>query len=165
MSLIKDLKRDHEKIQELLTSLIKWCEEAEQQSGQALVKQFSRRLQPMKELILEHHFKKEELLLFPELEKIGVSVEHGPIGILLGEHRNFKRYIIDFETALTEVKNGQQASRRYLIVGLREFIQALTAHSLKEENVLFEVAENNISTHRLLELEAALYRRDDEYYD
>lgn len=163
MSLIKELKRDHEKIQELLASLIKWCEEAEQHSAQALVKQFTTHLQPMKELILEHHFKKEELLLFPELEKIGVSVEHGPIGILLGEHSTFRKHIFAFETAVPEVEYGLQSSRKFLVTGLNEFIHALTVHSLKEETVLFEVAENNISTNRLLELEAMQYRRDNEY--
>ena len=52
-----------------------------------------------------HHGKEEELL-FPALEQIGVERDKGPIGVMLKEHQQGREYVQKMKAAISQIKDG-----------------------------------------------------------
>ena len=77
------------------------------------------------------HHGKEEQLLFPVLEKLGVPREGGPIGVLLGEHEEGRALVRAFAEA--DPRTAPQAIRR--------FVDLLRDHISKENEVLFPMSD------------------------
>ena len=85
------------------------------------------------------HHGKEEGMLFPELEAKGIPKEGGPIGVMLIEHeegRELRRRMIEAASNLAEEANRQQ-----FVTSAREYINLLRQHIWKEDNVLFQMAQ------------------------
>ncbi len=85
------------------------------------------------------HHGKEEDLLFPIMIERGIPVEGGPIGVMLHEHdigRSKVRAIKDFTLNYTsDTTNFSQ-----FIDDARSFIELLRAHIHKEDNILYNIA-------------------------
>ncbi len=86
------------------------------------------------------HHGKEEDLLFPEMMKAGVPKERGPIGVMLMEHDRGRQFVKQMKESLLN-RNLEQA----FIENARNYIDLLTEHMEKENNVLFPMAENVLS--------------------
>jgi len=85
------------------------------------------------------HHGKEEGMLFPELEAKGIPKEGGPIGVMLIEHeegRELRRRMSEAVSNLTDETNRQQ-----FVTAAREYINLLRQHIWKEDNVLFQMAQ------------------------
>ena len=86
----------------------------------------------------EPHHQREEQVLFPEVEKNGVT---GPTRIMVMEHEDLRRYKHDIQNLakdiadmdFTEFKNKLNASSNILIMTLRD-------HIFKENNILYPMA-------------------------
>ena len=78
-----------------------------------------------------NHHAKEETLLFPALERRGVPVEGGPIGVMLAEHVEGRALIASMDASRGDAR--LEYARRYIAL--------LRAHIEKENNVLFELAD------------------------
>jgi len=87
------------------------------------------------------HHGKEETALFPALEKAGVPVEHGPIGVMLAEHEEGRGYIRAMADALEGYRRGDPGARRALAENARAYADLLAQHIQKEDNVLFHMAD------------------------
>lgn len=87
------------------------------------------------------HHTKEEKELFPALEKAGVPVEGGPIGVMLADHEQGRDYIRAMAQALDAYKLGDSAAAAQLAGSIRGYVELLTAHIWKEDNVLFAMAD------------------------
>ncbi len=90
------------------------------------------------------HHGKEEGMLFPAMEKVGVPREHGPIGVMLFEHELGRKYVRGMKDALAEVSKGSQASPAF-VREARAYVNLLTAHIAKENQILFPMAEARLS--------------------
>jgi hemerythrin-like domain-containing protein len=87
------------------------------------------------------HHGKEEKVLFPALEAAGIPNENGPIGVMLNEHIIGRSYIREIGTANENYKTGNTESVQLIADSLSGYVDLLQNHILKEENVLFKMAD------------------------
>ncbi len=99
------------------------------------------------------HHGKEEDLLFPELEKSGISRERGPIGVMLAEHQQGRTFVRGMAEAAAQYKRGDAKGGTEFATNARDYIALLTHHIGKENNVLFPMADRVLSKKKQTELE------------
>lgn len=87
------------------------------------------------------HHGKEEGSLFPLLERQGVPREGGPVGVMLAEHEEGRRWVKLMEEAGARFRQGEAAARGDLIKGARGYSELLWQHINKEDHVLFRMAD------------------------
>ncbi|MBI3989119.1 MAG: hemerythrin domain-containing protein [candidate division NC10 bacterium] len=88
------------------------------------------------------HHKKEEDLLFPLLSKRGVPVEGGPIGVMLSEHEDGRRFLKGLKEGLDKLDSEPEVAKRLIVENGAGYIQLLQSHIFKEDNVLFVMADH-----------------------
>jgi hemerythrin-like domain-containing protein len=86
------------------------------------------------------HHGKEEDLLFPEMEKLGVPKDPGPIGVMLSEHNRGRANIRAMTEAVSRVQEPGAHISEFL-ENATNYIALLRAHIQKENNVLFPLGE------------------------
>jgi hemerythrin-like domain-containing protein len=91
------------------------------------------------------HHKKEELYLFPGMESAGVSREGGPIGVMLYEHELGRKYIRGMKSAIAARISGDPNAEASFVSDARAYANLLNLHILKENGVLFPMAEARLS--------------------
>ncbi|MDY5278419.1 hemerythrin domain-containing protein [Sharpea porci] len=93
----------------------------------------------------EHHHHKEEVILFPAMLET-IPMTDGMInGVMLVEHEGGREYVSDLESALLDYKkdpNDNNASR--ICFASEGYINLLSDHTSKEDEILYQVAENNL---------------------
>ncbi|MFQ5690894.1 MAG: hemerythrin domain-containing protein [Gemmatimonadota bacterium] len=87
------------------------------------------------------HHGKEEDLLFPELEARGIPREGGPIAAMLEEHRRGRAFVARMSAALEGARAGDGESLRELRDAAYGYIDLIRSHILKEDGVLFNMAD------------------------
>ncbi len=85
------------------------------------------------------HHGKEEGSLFPELEAKGIPKEGGPIGVMLYEHDEGRNLQRQMREAVSDLSS--KANRQKFIAAARDYIALLRQHIWKEDNVLFQMAQ------------------------
>lgn len=90
------------------------------------------------------HHGKEEGLLFPELEARGMPRETGPIAVMLEEHRMGRAYARNMDEVLPAARDGDGGALRILRGAARDYVNLIRGHILKEDNVLFEMADQMV---------------------
>ena len=85
------------------------------------------------------HHGKEEDLLFPILESRGIPREGGPIGVMLHEHQVARQLTKEMSDALALFRSGVAAAKRDFCQAARSYIDLLTNHIFKEDNILFNM--------------------------
>ncbi len=91
------------------------------------------------------HHGKEEDILFPALEKAGIPREGGPIGVMLSDHEQGRGHIRAMRKALENLKAGRDGAEEFARAA-RDYIELLRNHILKENNVLFVMAEKTLTS-------------------
>lgn len=91
------------------------------------------------------HHGKEETALFPALVEGGISKEHGPIGVMLHEHTLGRGLIKDMSAAIENYKAGNKSSINLIAEAMTNYVWLLTNHIMKEENVLFPMADRTLN--------------------
>ncbi len=79
------------------------------------------------------HHAKEERVLFPALDEVGLPPDDGPIAIMLAEHAEGRALIGRIASALETVA----PDATHLIADMRAFASLLAAHIRKEDEILF----------------------------
>ena len=110
----------------------------------------------------KNHHGKEEANLFPRLEERGVPKEGGPLGMMLHEHDQGRAFIQGIDGAIDGYENGDDAAAQVIIENMRGFIQLLTEHIWKEENVLFQMADQVLTEDDQKDLSERFERVDAE---
>ena len=87
------------------------------------------------------HHGKEEDLLFPVLESRGIPRDGGPIGVMLYEHQVGRGLTKEMAGALTAARTGDATARTRFLQAARQYIDLLTNHIFKEDNVLFDMGD------------------------
>lgn len=90
------------------------------------------------------HHGKEEDMLFPVLEQGGMPREGGPIGVMLQEHTIGRRLVGGMAETLPAAEAGDAAAQAKFRELAREYVQLLTQHIWKEDNVLFNMSDQVI---------------------
>lgn len=116
------------------------------------------------------HMGFEEEHLFPAMERY-ISRESGPLAVMLYEHQIVRRNLARFGEAFAAWKGAwpagddeaerrrERALARILAQAAEEFAGALSAHALKEDNLVFPMALRYLSSEELKAL-AGVRRRD-----
>lgn len=87
------------------------------------------------------HHAKEENLLFPALELRGIPREGGPIGVMLEEHRMARGFTREMAEALKGCANDEDRAEIRFRTAARSYVELLTQHIQKEDNVLFVIGD------------------------
>ena len=87
-----------------------------------------------------HHGKEEELF-FPALAKKGMSVDGGPIGVMLREHEEGRELARRMRQAAGAYGKGKAAAGAAWASAATRYVRLLREHILKENGVLFPMAE------------------------
>jgi hemerythrin-like domain-containing protein len=94
----------------------------------------------------KYHHLKEEDVLFVEMEKHGMPREGGPIGVMLNEHDEGRKYIKNATQAVEKFKSGDTLSYDQIKDNLLNYCTLLTNHIYKENNILYPMAERLLPT-------------------
>ena len=92
------------------------------------------------------HHHKEELLLFPLLVERGVPSRGGPIGVLLAEHEMGRAEIRAMDEAIRRYRAGEVSALDELAASARRYVALLRQHIRKEDEVLFRMADDVLSS-------------------
>ncbi len=87
------------------------------------------------------HHGKEEDLLFPAMVKAGIPKEGGPIGAMLAEHEQGRRFIRALAEAIPAYRADEPEARQEVVRNARGYVSLLGQHIQKEDFVLFPMAD------------------------
>ena len=90
------------------------------------------------------HHGKEEDLLFPELESLGMSREAGPVAVMLYEHAQGRAFAKAMADAIEPARDGDGNAQARLANAGRGYVDLIRAHIGKEDNILFDMADQMI---------------------
>ena len=98
-----------------------------------------------------HHCKEEDRL-FPCLERKGIPREGGPIGVMLYEHEQARKHVRAISGALEAADTGDARAIQTILEHGQSYLELLRAHIGKENNVLFEMADQLVQGADLADL-------------
>ncbi len=106
------------------------------------------------------HHGKEEKMLFPAMEEAGIPRHGGPIGVMLLEHERGRELV---RTMRAQVPSWAEAEarQRYAEAAL-QFVDLLTQHIAKENQVLFPMGEQVLPAAERARLQEAFQAHDEE---
>jgi hemerythrin-like domain-containing protein len=87
------------------------------------------------------HHKKEEGVLFQSMVAYGAAVDGGPIGVMLREHEMGRAYTRGLRGAAQRLDAGDASAKAEVIQNARGYAGLLRQHIMKEDNILFPMAE------------------------
>lgn len=90
------------------------------------------------------HHHKEEDVLFPALTAAGIPNEGGPVGVMLFEHEEGRRFTAAMRAGAERLKSGDASARDEVVRNARGYVELLRDHIAKENNVLFPMADQVI---------------------
>lgn len=88
-----------------------------------------------------YHHRKEEMYLFPALERRGITREGGPLGAMEHEHQVERELIADLEQAIGLYKEGDVEAAQRFVEAARSFVGMLVGHIEKEDSILFRIGD------------------------
>jgi hemerythrin-like domain-containing protein len=91
------------------------------------------------------HHAKEETVLFPAMEAVGIPRERGPIGVMLSEHDAGRKHIQGMAAALESYRSGAVGAAREFATQARLYTHLLLQHIQKENQILFPMADAHIA--------------------
>jgi hemerythrin-like domain-containing protein len=142
MNPIQELKDEHRAIEGALHILESIAEAIETPSGRD---DAQRMLDFLRVFADTCHHGKEERVLFPSLENIGVSRTGGPIGMMLHEHDIGRGHIRSMAEALKSFEEGDRAAGQHFRAHAHDYAALLRRHITKEDQVLFEIADQRLA--------------------
>lgn len=158
---IQVLKHEHRIIERALRALEGLCARIE--AGQPVPPNApSQVISFLKDFADRCHHGKEEAHLFPELERRGIPRDGGPIGVMLYEHQVGRGLMAEMSQAIEDYARGQSDAALRLSRSARRYIDLLTNHIYKEDNVLFRIAEGILDDQAATELVEAFERVEAE---
>ena len=159
MRLTERLTEEHKSIKEMLSVLGKVCEKLE--SGEDVDPEHVETIIDfIRGFADKCHHGKEEDLLFDAMEKAGIPSERGPIGVMLGEHDMGRGFIRGMSDALASYRLGDSGVARVIAENARSYITLLTNHIVKEDNVLYPMADARIPQEQQRELSVLFEEAD-----
>ncbi|MCW8997371.1 MAG: hemerythrin domain-containing protein, partial [Kangiellaceae bacterium] len=148
----KELVREHQLIKTILRLTRELVANAYQISDEQLYKTSGELVKFVEEFVDDYHHSKEENILFAELSEPGVLQHCNPIGQMLYEHETGREHLNGIKSAIT--KKCIEA----LKISLIGYCDLLEQHIFKEDNILYPMAENNLTGERKQAIQLA-YRQ------
>lgn len=108
------------------------------------------------------HHKKEEGVLFPALEAAGVPREGGPIGAMLADHESGRLFTRNMRLAAEKLAAGDKSAIAEIQRNALGYVHLLRQHIMKENMVLFPMADHVIPNEKQAELAGAFEHIEQE---
>ncbi len=134
------LRAEHELISRLMAVLQRLVDRSERGGGFAR-ETFGECVEFFRSFADECHHAKEEGLLFPALEWRGIPRAGGPIGVMLHEHEMARGFTRDMARALEAHDADDPDAKERFCAAAGQYIELLTNHIAKEDNILFNMAD------------------------
>ncbi|MEN9420381.1 MAG: hypothetical protein RI988_4002 [Pseudomonadota bacterium] len=154
MRAIDELKGEHKAVL-LALSLLEEMAQAVATGSAAARSDLSELLGFFKGFVDRCHHAKEEEVLFPELERLGLARSEGPLAALLAEHEVGRGHVRALASALQRLQGGDDTAAVRIVQHARACGDTLRAHIDNEDNGLFVTAGRLIPD----ELDAGLTER------
>jgi hemerythrin-like domain-containing protein len=157
MDTVQRLSEDHRLIERLLTCLETAA--ARLRAGEAVRPEiFLTAGEFVRHFADGCHHRKEEEALFPALEAAGVPRYAGPIGVMLSEHDDGRRYTSAMCAGAEMLAAGNRTATAEVARSAEAYTALMRQHIYKEDNVLFQIARRILQAQQ----QAALAQAFDE---
>lgn len=137
-----DLREEHIAVKQMLRILDGICTNIDS-GGNVEQEHLNGLVEFMKVFVDKCHHTKEEIYLFPEMKKAGISGVQGTIASLKKEHEIGRQYVSKIENAIYRKENNR--ALQTMVENSRAYIQLLIPHIEIEENNIFPIADANLS--------------------
>lgn len=149
--LAEQLKQDHEDMRTMVAVLIEMANRFEE--GEPVAADDVRLLvQYMDTFVNRCHHTKEEQLLFPALEEAGLEREGGPLEIMSAEHQLEGNFLAGLSDALARYANGDEQAGQVVAQYARDLSTLLTRDMEQEDQLIYPLAEQQLSQQQQDEL-------------
>ncbi len=108
------------------------------------------------------HHAKEEKELFALMEQRGLPAEGGPISVMLTEHDEGRRHVRALAEAAALAREGDTSAAASAARELQAFVKLLRNHILKEDTVLYPLADQILTDEDQSKLAEAFERIERE---
>lgn len=142
---VNELKAEHQIILRVIRALANGLDEFER-SGDFPAGFFQKCVTFIRLFADACHHGKEEDLLFPVLESRGIPRDGGPIGVMLYEHQVGRKLTKEMAAALDALPSDGPSAKTKFVQNARQYVDLLTNHIFKEDNVLFNMGARIMST-------------------
>jgi hemerythrin-like domain-containing protein len=144
---IEQLKKEHAAIERMLVILETVC--GKLQKGEAVEPaHLGQIVDFFRGFADECHHAKEEAVLFPALEKVGIPREGGPVGVMLDEHQQMRGYLRAVAQAVERLRAGEVGAAGEMVRYAGNYTIVLRRHIDKENSMLFRMAEMRLGQAR-----------------
>lgn len=143
MDLTRTLREEHQVILRVL-ACFETALKAPQPSARSIAETFAPFIEFFRGFADACHHQKEEGYLFPALERAGLPHEGGPIGCMLEEHDRGRAHVKAIAAAIELTGNAGAGALDTVVTEGEAYIELLRDHIHKEDNVLFEMADEII---------------------
>jgi hemerythrin-like domain-containing protein len=87
---------------------------------------------------------KEEGVLFPAMAAAGLSMQSGPLAVMIAEHVEGRRLAGGMRKAAERLQGGDLTARQEVLSNAHSYVKLLVAHIDKENKILFPLANKII---------------------
>ena len=98
------------------------------------------------------HHAKEEDVLFIAMTVKDMSQDFGPVAVMLHEHDEGRRFTAGFRSAAEQLQKGDSDAATDVVRNVFDYVNLLREHIMKEDNVLFPMAEQIIPAESMLQV-------------
>lgn len=161
MKATDELKAEHEGIERMLAIVDKAA--LRLQAGKDVPADvFTNALDFLRNFADKCHHGKEEMELFPAMQKAGIPRQAGPIGVMLAEHEQGRAYLKSMAAASERFAAHDTSAAAPLAEAARGYVALLRGHIQKENNVLFPMADAAVPAAEMARLSGAFERIETE---
>lgn len=152
MTATTELRSEHNHILAMIACLRAACAAAEQ-GDRFDGESFRKGLDFIRNYADAWHHAKEEDLLFPALEVAGMPRDGGPVAVMLHEHVLGRTYVRQIAEHLEAATSGDEEARATVLRFTLAYADLLTQHIQKENNILFNMADQFLDAEEHARLE------------
>jgi hemerythrin-like domain-containing protein len=159
MDTTRCLREEHQVILKVLDCFELALRDA-RRSGTAQRQVFEPFIEFFREFADRCHHCKEEDRLFPCLERCGMPRDSGPLAVMMAEHREGRAHVRAIAEALPRADEGDPQAFQTVISEGASFLDLLRHHIMKEDHVLFEMADQIIESPQMAQLSGSYAEAD-----